>query len=81
LKKQGKPLLFLLSAIRSAQSLKTQVGNLLSLLTHSLAVKGLGISKFFQSFKKVAGRHFFELFRVSPLALAPGRQNPQGTKT
>ena len=35
----------------------------------------------FESVKKVAERHFFEFFRVSPLAFAPGRQNPQSTKT
>jgi len=34
-----------------------------------------------ESVEKVAGRHFFEFSRVLPLALAPGRQNPQGTKT
>ena len=30
-----------------------------------------------QSVKKVAGCHFFEFFRVTPLAFAPGRQNPK----
>ena len=34
-----------------------------------------------QSVKKVAERHYFEFSQVLPLALAPGRQNPQGTKT
>ena len=34
-----------------------------------------------ESVEKVAGRHFFEFSRVLPLAFAPGRQNPQGTKT
>ena len=29
----------------------------------------------------MAERHFFELSQVLPLALAPGRQNPQSTKT
>ena len=35
----------------------------------------------FVTVEKVAERHFFELLRVLPLALAPGRQNPQSTKT
>ena len=34
-----------------------------------------------QSVKKVANRHFFELFRVLPLTFVLGRQNPQGAKT
>ena len=31
--------------------------------------------------EKVAYCHFFEFLRVSPIAFAPGRQNPQSTKT
>ena len=34
-----------------------------------------------QSVEKVAERHFFEFLQVLPLAFAPGRQNPQSTKT
>ena len=31
--------------------------------------------------EKVAFSHFFEFLRVSPLAFALGRRNPQSTKT
>ena len=34
-----------------------------------------------ESVKKVAERHFFEFSQVLPIVRAPGRENPQGTKT
>ena len=43
---------------------------------------GIHVRKcYIQSVEKVAERRFFELSRVSPIAHAPGRQNPLSTKT
>ena len=70
-------MLFLLSAVRSAQSLKTQVGNLLSLPTHSLAVKRTWYKQVLRVQKKWPNATFrvFTGFasRISSRAAKPAR--------